>query len=103
MGNYSGVDSTWVSDGRRDFGFHSHITELTEARSVAGRADIRGLLRGLAQKREVCDDYVCDVEENASTLFKDKVNRGGVTGSTMMTLADVMRLQRSVVESLYIG
>lgn len=97
LGNYSGLDSTWVSDVIRRFDFHSHLSDLSEARSFRAREDIRGLARRLDGAGAMGQGFLESLEQRSGELFPSlPYLEQCCQGATMMTLLDVMRLQKAV-------
>ena len=94
--NFTGVDSAIVSETRR-FDFASHLTDLNEARSFAGRADIRGLVNRLERTGEIASEFAKNVAQRAEDLFcSSDVMEEMAKGGTMMTLNDCVLLQRMI-------
>lgn len=92
-GSYSGVECSHISENRH-FDFISHLTDLNEARSYAGRIDIRGLVGRLMEQRLISEELADSYAERAQELFGDSASLHSLTyGATMITLYDAMKLQ----------
>ena len=103
QGNFSGVDSTWISDERRRFDFHSHISQMNEARTYRGREDIRGLVGRLMDGGNMDHEFVEDLDNQSRVLYPEMSKLEKMCrGSTMMSLVDVMQLQRTVSRTDYL-
>lgn len=92
-GSYSGVECSYVSENRH-FDFISHLTDVNEARSYAGRIDIRGLVGRLKGQNLIPDELADGFAERATDLFSDGSSLGSLaSGATMITLHDAIKLQ----------
>ena len=95
---YCGIDTCYVSDSRH-FDFQSHLTEMNECRSYAGREDIRGLVSRLRESGSISDDLASDYIERSEAYFSDSGRMDSLcSGGTMMTLRDTMNLQKLLHE-----
>jgi len=101
QGNYSGVDSTWVSTSNRQFNFQSHLSDLVETRAYNGRDDIKGLAHQFSSSGVAHEDYAKCLDERACQLYTHNKERQAkrCEAATMMTLTDCINLQKGLCES----
>ena len=93
QGSYSGVECSHITENRR-FDFVSHLTDINEARSYAGRMDIRGLVDRLRRQRIIPEALAESYSERADLLFSDPQSLRSLTkGATLITLYDSIKLQ----------
>ena len=96
--NYCGIDTCYVGDDR-NFCFQSHLNDVSEAISYAGREDIRGLVGRLVREKKMPSDLASSVEERAQELYSNnEILKELTEGGTMMVLLDCMRLQKMLYE-----
>ena len=93
QGSYSGIECSYITENRR-FDFVSHLTDISEARSYAGRMDIRGLVDRLKRQRIIPEALAESYSERANDLFSDIQSLSNLSrGATMITLYDSIKLQ----------
>jgi hypothetical protein len=93
-GDYGGIDTCCLTDFG-NFGFTSHLSQRNESLSLAGRKDIRSLLRNLNSSEILSSELMDSMVEASFKMFGDGTSLEPYKfGSTFVTLTDTIKAQK---------